>query len=86
MKKLMIILLAAFVCFAGEAQQPVKKDKSGNYYADTSAGKTEAKNTGKTFTDGKGIKYPVLISKNGKLFVIKTSKTGNKYNYYLKLD
>lgn len=67
--------------------QQVKQTKDGNYIAVKSeARKTEAKNTGKTYTDTKGIVYPVMISKNGKLFIIRTSKTGRTYNQYLKLN
>ena len=38
------------------------------------------------YTDSKGVTYPVYISKNNKLFIIKTSKkTGKNYNYYLNV-
>lgn len=86
MKKLFIIS-ALFLASIGVQAQTVKKDASGNYYqvkADSSVRVSTAKPTGKTFTDLKGNKFPIMISKNGKLFYIKTSKAGNKYNVYLK--
>lgn len=87
MKKI-ILLAALFLAFTVLKAQTVKVDASGNYIAvkalKDSTG-TAAKPTGKTFTDTKGNTYPVMISKNGKLFVVRISKTGNKYNQYLKL-
>ena len=87
MKKLLL-----FVCLTLGGMsyaQTVKQDASGNYISvksDKSQKKSEAKETGKTYTDTKGEKYPVYISKNNKLFIIKTSKkTGKNYNYYLNV-
>lgn len=47
--------------------------------------KTENTNTKTQYTweDKDGNKYPILISKRGACFVIKTSKKGNEYRYYL---
>ena len=76
--------IAIFAVLAGSAQN-VKVTQAGNYVALTTVkDSTSAKQTDQTFTDTKGNVYPVMVSKNGKLFVIRTSKTGNKYNYYLK--
>ena len=87
MKKLLLILTIICASFCASSQN-IKQDAQGNYVAvkapHDSAG-TSAKPTGKTYTDTKGNTYPVMISKNGKLFVIRISKTGNKYNQYLKL-
>lgn len=84
MKKLLTIL---FLSFALYSPAQVAVDKAGNYYTEkkTTASKVIATDTGKTFTDSKGVIYPVWLSVNGKLFVIKTSKAGNQYNYYLKI-
>jgi hypothetical protein len=88
MKKL-VIILSLFLASNLAHSQNVTVTAAGNYMAikatRDSAG-TSAKPTGKTFTDAKGNVYPVMISKNGKLFVIRTSKAGNKYNQYLKLN
>lgn len=86
MKKLITLAALLTLYFVGNAQQ-VTKDKSGNYIAVKSAASDEkAKDTGKTYTDTKGNVYPVYVSKNGKLFVIRTSKTGNQYKQYLKVS
>lgn len=86
MKKILLTLSLIIGATCCHAQTSIKTDASGNYISvkDTSI-VTSAQPTGKTFTDSKGNIYPVMISKNGKLFVIRTSKTGNKYNQYLKL-
>jgi hypothetical protein len=68
--------------------QTVKQNADGNYepVKKETVKKSEAKATGKTYTDNKGESYPVYESKNQKLFIIKTSKkTGKNYNYYLKV-
>lgn len=87
MKKLLLILTLIAACLTTYSQNTVK-NKDGNYSAikTTTTGTTGAKPTGKTYTDSKGVIYPVLISKNGKLFIIRTSKAGNKYNFYLQVD
>ena len=84
--KLLITLAVVLGLSFGLNAQTVTKDAQGNYIAVKATGTTEkAKDTGKTFTDTKGNVYPVYISKNGKLFVIRTSKTGSQYKQYLKL-
>lgn len=87
MNKFILILLVAISSIG--YSQTVKQDASGNYIlADKvpGASKSEAISIGKTFTDAKGTTHPVYKSKNGKLFIIKTSqKTGKTYNYYLKV-
>jgi hypothetical protein len=38
-------------------------------------------------TATKGTVYPVMVSKNGKLFIVKTAKvSGRTYNEYLKTE
>lgn len=84
MKTLITIIL--FLLSFSTMAQNVKKDANGNYIAvSTKKAKTEARATGKTYTDSKGNVYPVYESAKGKLFIIRTSKTGNTYNQYLKL-
>jgi hypothetical protein len=84
-RKLASILLICLACSCGYGQTTVKLNAAGNYeQIKTERKQTEAKQTGKTFTDSKGRVYPVYESAKGKLFVVKTSaKTGNAYNYYL---
>lgn len=40
--------------------------------------------TGCTYKDANGVIYPIYISKNNKVFIIKTNKKGKQYPYYLK--
>ena len=79
------LFLASFIDAKG---QTVQRDANGNFKAISAPreAKTEAKPTGKTFTDTKGNVYPVLISKNGKLFYVRTSKAGNDYKVYIKIE
>lgn len=87
MKKTIAILALCFACYSATAQN-ITKDANGNYVQAKAAADdvSAAINTGKTYTDAKGIVYPVWKSKNDKLFVIVTSKAGNKYKKYLKIN
>src|SRR5688572_24202634 len=40
--------------------------------------------TGEVFTDYKGNKLPILLSVNQKRFIVRKSRNGNWYRYYLK--
>lgn len=84
MKKI-IITAALFIAALTSQAQNAKKDASGNYIAVTTA-KEQAKPTGKTFTDSKGIKYPLFETAKGKLYYIRTSKAGKQYKAYLKIE
>lgn len=59
----------------------VKIDKAGNYYAAKAASSDTV--TGKTFTDAKGVTYPVFKSARNAVYVWRTSKKGTKYKQYL---
>ncbi len=85
MHKFIFAALLLLSSFQTVYSQKVTTDKEGNYIA--VKGKPQPdKATGKTFTDSKGNTYPVYLSKNGKLYVIRTSKSGNEYRQYLKVD
>lgn len=84
MKRLFVLMIIAFGSLTVSAQN-AKADGSGNYVA-VSAAKAPAKNTGKTFTDTQGKKYPVYESARGKLYYMRTSKAGKEYKVYLKVD
>jgi hypothetical protein len=89
MKNLTALIIIGLLILSFPAHsQNAKLDKDGNYVALSSsqAGKTSSKPTGKTFTDSKGVVYPVMESKNGKLFYIRKSKTGNEYKVYIKVN
>lgn len=85
MKKLLLIA-SLFVVTTAQAQQKAVKDAQGNYtvtsHRDTVAGKP----TGHTITDSKGNVYPLLLSSRGRLYYMRTSRTGNVYKCYIKVD
>ncbi len=85
--KQLTILIAFLALSFGVKSQNATVNASGNYVAVKSVKSTTDNNkpTGKTFTDTKGNVYPVMVSANGKLFYVRTSKTGNEYKVYLKL-
>ncbi len=83
MKKAIVLLSLIFI-FLGGYSQNAKLDASGNYIAVKSV-QDSAKATGKTFTDSKGIVYPLMQSAKGKLYYTRVSKTGNEYKVYIKL-
>lgn len=86
MKRLLLLLSIVIASFTATAQN-AKVDAHGNYVAVKNATvKNTGKNTGKTFTDTKGIVYPVYESAKGKLYYIRKSKAGNEYKVYLKVD
>jgi len=82
-----IFIFLLLLSFTGTAQNATK-GKDGNFYAlaATDKAKPGGKETGKTFTDKDGKKYAVLESAKGKLFYIRTSKTGNSYKVYIKTE
>ena len=83
MKKLFIIA-SLFIVTTAHAQQKAVKDAQGNYtitsHRDTVAGTP----TGHTITDSKGKVYPLLLSSRGRLYYLRTSRTGNTYKVYIK--
>lgn len=87
---ILFIIICLASCFADNLMaQQIKADASGNYYQVKSSKTSESKSkqTGKTYTDSKGVTYPIWESVNGKLYVIRISKeTGKEYKQYLKID
>lgn len=84
---IVFLLVALFSFTFDTGAQTVKVMPDGNYVSVKSANdSTGYKSTGKYFEDTKGNRYDVMISKNGKLFYFRTSKTGNVYRAYIKLQ
>lgn len=82
-RTLLILILSVSTAFGSFAQK-VTKDSDGNYVSVTTKRGGTAKNTGKTYTDRQGKKYPVYVTDSGRLFCIKVSKkSGKEYKYYL---
>lgn len=93
MKQIFIFLMIVFailLSLSSCAQSTVKKDDKGNYIAVSSkkvgvAAKPVA--TGQTYTDSKGIVYPVFITSGKKLYIVRvSSKTKKEYKQYLKVE
>lgn len=86
MKKLLLSLAICAACNVGFSQT-ITKLENGIYTSVTVAKTSEpAKYTGNIFKDSKGAQYPILISANGKYFIVRTSaKTGKTYKQYLTL-
>lgn len=82
-KKLIFgILMMLTLCIPSFAQNVVRK---GNNFetVQRSTKQTETK-TQYTYTDSKGVVYPVYLSSTGKAFIKKTSKkSGKEYKQYL---
>jgi len=79
----LLIILTAVIHSQTAKSQSMRIDSSGNYVMVHKA-KSEDKPTGKTLTLQDGQKLPIMISKNGKLYVIRTSKKTNRpYKQYL---
>lgn len=83
MKK-MIVAVLLLLCLHSTGQN-ARQDASGNYVA-IKKELAKGKPTGKYFTDAKGQKYQVFESARGKLYYERTSKTGNTYKVYLRLE
>ena len=86
MKKVLTILAILFATTT-HAQTKVKVDQNGNLVkVEQTKEKTPDKETGQTYTDNKGQEYKVYKSVNDKLYIIRTSKNGNEYKQYLKVE
>jgi len=85
--KLFFIVMMICAMFANSTfAQNAKKDANGNYTYVKPPLDSTGTSTGKTFTDSKGNVYPVLISKTGALFVMRTSAKGTRYKYYIRTE
>lgn len=83
---IIFVIICILCCLADNLMaQTITRDAAGNYYAVTKA-KADDKQTGNTFTDAKGNVYPVYVSGKGKLYYIRTSKSGNDYRVYIKTE
>ena len=84
MKKLFIAAIMLLSWNVGVQAQSVQKQ--GNNFTQVSNKKPSGKETKTqyTYTDSKGVVYPVWLSSTGKAFIKKVSKkTGKEYKQYL---
>ena len=84
MKKLFIAVIMLFSLNMGIQAQSVQKQ--GNNFTQVTNKKSSGKEvkTQYTYTDSKGVVYPVWLSSTGKAFIKRISKkTGKEYKQYL---
>ena len=86
MKKVTIVLgliLASAIAFS---QPRLVKNANGDYVMQKAVRTNEDSLTGKKVISADGNEYPIYVSKNGKYYIKRVSKSGNEYKQYLKLD
>ena len=84
MKKLIITAIMLFSLSLGVQAQSV--ERKGNNFTQVSNKKSSGKETKTqyTYTDSKGVVYPVYLSSTGKAFIKKVSKkSGKEYRQYM---
>lgn len=87
MKRLLFILIITSFSITSYSQTVVTTNSQGNYVAFSNPKVKEAdKDTGKTFTDSKGVVYKVYQTSTGRLYILRKSKNTNKeYKQYLEV-
>ena len=84
MKKLIIVLALILGVSITATSQIVRK---GNTFEQTTTKQKKFAGSVKTrysYKDANGVVYPIYISKNNKVFIIKINKKGKQRPYYLK--
>jgi hypothetical protein len=85
MIKLTLLAVITFLSVSSYSQTVVTTNAQGNYVAvNTPKVKEADKDTGKTFTDSKGVVYKVYTTSTGRLYILRKSKrTAKEYKQYL---
>ena len=81
------ILLLCIVLSIGTTAKSQNTVRKGNTFEQISSKQKKfagAIRTKYTYKDANGVVYPIYISKNNKVFIIKINKKGKQYPYYLK--
>ena len=91
LKQTIFALLLVLFCLMADnlmAQKRIMQDAKGNYVEiNGEREKEKPKPTGKTYQTSKGDIFPIYVSKNGKYFIVRTSKeTGKEYKQYLNIE
>ena len=87
MKRVIFLALVVLLSTSAFCQTQVTTNASGNYVSVSKPrASAEGKDTGKTYTDSKGLVYKVYVNSNGKLYIMrKSKKTGKEYKQYLSV-
>lgn len=87
MKKILLTvcaLVSMTVCGYSQESRQVRQEGKNFIQVQTTRSKGEPVNTGYTFTDSKGVTYPIFMGNSGSCFIVRVSKkTGNEYRMYL---
>jgi hypothetical protein len=84
-----LVLSAALFCISNTtaSAQTLIKDTQGNLkMSERVKDHTQDVNTGKFLIDLQGNKWPLFQSKTGKLYALRTSKSGKEYKQYINTD
>lgn len=83
MKKFILFILVALLSYAIYAQTPTYTREGNNFTKAQQISQSQDTLTSYTYTI-KEVSYPIWITKNGRCYIIRTSKkTGNEYKQYL---
>lgn len=86
MKELIISLIAVlFVIGVAVASAQEVKREGNNFTVEKTIQQSSDIQTQYTFTIKDNV-YPIWITKNGRCYIIRTSKNGNQYKQYLNKD
>ena len=86
MKKTTIVLALMLAFSTGFSQTKVRLSDDGSYVQIKKDIKADDENTGKIVTLNDGKQYPIFRSAGGKFYIVRTSKAGNQYKQYLKIE
>lgn len=85
MKKIIVLLVAMFATmFVCANAQEVKRD-GDNFTVEKVLHQSNDVQTKYTFTVN-DVVYPIWITKNGRCYIVRTSKSGKQYKQYLAKD
>ena len=83
-----ILAMTLAFMFSLSTMGQIKAKRVGNTFVQCDSlrqKKSEAKKTEYVYIDKKGVRYDVYVSKNGKYFILRTSKkSGKQYQQYIK--
>lgn len=83
MKKHIILFILMLFTLTSYSQTT----REGNTFKQNNVQTNNGQQTKYTYEDKKGVKYPIYITKNGAVYIIKISaKTNKEYKYYLPKD
>ena len=82
MKQILLTIALVLGTMAMTAQ--VQRDDQGNFFSASAAKAVHDSTTTYTYTNAKGVVYPVYVGRKGGNYVWITSKNGNLYRKYLK--